>query len=136
MIFNKAVIWSSYFTITQQFLICCFLFWPCPWYAEFPRPKFPHHTSDPSCCSDNARSLTHCATGELQCFVSKSHHTYLFFSLHIIFLVSRVNDIKKFSSNSSLLSYWLVHNINLNLLPNIFLNTYRTGCSNDKILTK
>ena len=26
----------------------------------------PHHSSHPSCCSDNTRSLTHCATRELQ----------------------------------------------------------------------
>ena len=30
----------------------------------------PHHSSSPSCCSDNTRSLTHCATKELLPFIS------------------------------------------------------------------
>ena len=29
----------------------------------------PHHSSDSSCCNDNARSLTHCATRELPVYI-------------------------------------------------------------------
>ena len=49
-----------------------FFFWPCPCHMEVPRPgSNPCHSSDPSCCSDNDRSLTHSATRELlECFLN------------------------------------------------------------------
>lgn len=42
-----------------------FFFWLCPQHVEVPRPKNPHHSSNPSSLSDNARSSTHCSTREL-----------------------------------------------------------------------
>lgn len=41
--------------------ISFFIFWPRLWHVEVPRLN-PHHSSDPSRCSDNTRSLPCCAT--------------------------------------------------------------------------
>ena len=43
-----------------------FFFWPGPWHVEVGQGSNSHHSSDPSCCSDNARSLTCYATRELR----------------------------------------------------------------------
>ena len=37
----------------------------CPQHVEVSRPGKPHHSSDPSPCSNNAGSLTCCTTREL-----------------------------------------------------------------------
>jgi len=42
------------------------IFWPCKW--KFPGQELNlYHRSGQSHCSDNAGSLTHCATRELLC---------------------------------------------------------------------
>ena len=65
-------------------LLCVFFFfffWPCLWRVEVSRPEMdPHHSSDLSCCSDNARPLTLWATRELQ--------TILFFFFFFFFFLS------------------------------------------------
>ena len=47
-------------------LLLLLLFWPCLWHVEVLGPGIKQdHNSNPSCYSDNARSLTCCATRKL-----------------------------------------------------------------------
>ena len=48
----------EYILQRNSFLIC--FFWPCPRHVKIRTHRLnPHHSSNPSHCSDNARSLTH-----------------------------------------------------------------------------
>ena len=70
---------------TSWFLFCfvLFLFECICDMGKFPgQGSSPHHCSDPSCCSDKARSLTHCATGKLNSFFS----VCLFFNILVALL--------------------------------------------------
>ena len=56
---------ENYHLVTSLYFY--FLFGSIPAMGKFPSQGLNlHHSSDPSCCSDNARSLTHCAMRELQ----------------------------------------------------------------------
>ena len=63
---------SSYFQLFFSFLF--FFFFGCAhgrWHLEVPGPGIePYHSSDLSRSSENAGSLTHCATRELPAFFS------------------------------------------------------------------
>ena len=66
-IFSHFVVYLFHFPLLcKSFLVwCSSFFYLCLWYVEVPGPGIepvPHH--DPSCCSENARSLTHCALRE------------------------------------------------------------------------
>lgn len=55
---------SKHETMVQN-IYHTFFFLPCQWHVKIPgEVSSPHHSSDLSCCNDNARSLTCCITRE------------------------------------------------------------------------
>ena len=67
----------------NKHLSILFYYLVCPWHLEVPQPGI---EPDPSCCNNNARSLTHCATEELpKCPIFASKKKFVNFFLKAIF---------------------------------------------------
>ena len=89
----------------------------------------PCHSSDPSCCSDNVRSITRAATGELQnrllntmegsnfhrgriCFRLEDNFLFSFVSVNVIIKVT--TDLKEWEVVQPICLFWVISSIKVN----------------------